>query len=71
MSTHNIGFYEKNKQNYHFIIIKYHQIRTLFLLLYGLNTKTTLQRKADIGKVLNLWTQNFADIAKIYFSLLN
>ena len=32
MSTHNIGFYE-DKQNYHLIIIKYHQIRTLFLLL--------------------------------------
>ena len=34
MSTHNIGFYEENyKQNYHLIIIKYPQIRTLFLLL--------------------------------------
>ena len=32
MSTHNIGFY-KNMQNYHLIIIKYHQIHTLFLLL--------------------------------------
>ena len=34
MSTHNIGFYEDTiKQNYHLIIIKYHQICTLFLLL--------------------------------------
>ena len=33
MCTHNIGFYEEKKQNYHLIIIKYHQIRTLFLLL--------------------------------------
>ena len=29
MSTHNIGFYEDLKK----IIIRYHQIRTLFLLL--------------------------------------
>ena len=33
MSTHNIRFYEEISKNYHLIIIKYHQIRTLFLLL--------------------------------------
>ena len=34
MSTHNIGFYEElSKISLNIIIIKYHQIRTLFLLL--------------------------------------
>ena len=35
MSTHNIGFYEERRKiiTYIVIIIKYHQIRTLFLLL--------------------------------------
>ena len=41
MSTHNIGFYEEISKNYHLIIIKYHQIRTLFLLLvYGKNRRS-------------------------------
>ena len=33
MSTHNIGFYEDLTKNYLSIIIKFHQIRTLSLLL--------------------------------------
>ena len=33
MSTHNIGFYEDISK----IIIKYHQIRTLFLLMHVYN----------------------------------
>ena len=37
MSPHNIGFYEEISKNYHLIIIKYHQIRTLFLLLVLVN----------------------------------
>ena len=42
MSTHNIGFLWRNKQSYHLIIIKYHQIRTLFLLLTGDSFFTSL-----------------------------
>ena len=38
MSTHNIGFYEEISKNYHLIIIKYHQICTLFLLLGSSDT---------------------------------
>ena len=34
MSTHNIGFYEDLTKIITLIIIKYHQICTLFLLLY-------------------------------------
>ena len=33
MSTHNIGFYEDLTKIIFAIIIKYHQLRTLFLLL--------------------------------------
>ena len=50
MSIHNIGFYEEISKNYHLIIIKYHQIRTVFLLLQKvlkMDTKANLETMVE------------------------
>ena len=51
MSTHNIGFYEEISK----IIIKYHQIRNLFLLLSV--------------EVLNFWTPKIFAVITLKFKL--
>ena len=71
MSTHNIGFYEDLTKLIFEIIIKYHQIRTLFLLLLSSgfltrsNTNQAVQpQKMTRGLKFGFWKQR--DCSSIY-----
>ena len=67
MSTHIIGFYEDLTTNcmYLSIIIKFHQLRTLFLLL------NTIKHNYCVSPVLNLLSldENMGELFSIFASI--
>ena len=58
MSTHNTGFYEEKGENYLSIIIKYHQLRTISVLLIRVCLDRVSKCKISSFQLLSVAAKN-------------